>query len=47
MNGCLFLVSYLVIVNGRPRGKFKGSRVLRQGDTLSTFLFTLVVDGFK
>ena len=42
--GCLSTVSYSVFINGRSRGKFKGSRGLRQGDLLSPFLFTLVVD---
>ena len=45
IQGCLSLVDYFVIVNGRPRGKFKGTRGLRQGDPLLPFLFTLVVDG--
>ena len=44
IRGCLSLVEYSVILNGRPRGKFKGTRRLRQGDPLLPFLFTLVVD---
>ena len=45
IRGCLSLVEYFVILNGRPRGKFKGIRGLRQSDPLSPVLFTLVVDG--
>lgn len=38
--GCIFLDSYY----GRPRDKFKGEKGLRQRDSLSPFLFNLVVD---
>lgn len=33
------------MTNGRPRGKFKCSKGLQEGDPISPFLFTLVGDG--
>ena len=47
IRGCLASVSYSVLINGRPRGKFKGFKGLRQGDMLSPFLFTLVANGLS
>ena len=40
----LSTISYAVLVNGNAKGWVKASRGLRQGDSLSPFLFTLVAD---
>jgi hypothetical protein len=42
---CLTSVRYKVKFNGTLLDSFSPSRVLRQGDPLSPFLFLLVVDG--
>ena len=34
-------MSYSVLINGAPYGEFKPSRGIRQGDTLSQYLFLL------
>ncbi|RVW69473.1 Transposon TX1 uncharacterized 149 kDa protein [Vitis vinifera] len=44
MSGCLSSVSYAILVNGNAKGWVKASRGLRQGDPLSSFLFTIVAD---
>lgn len=45
--GCLYHPHYLVMINGNSKGFFNSSRDQRQGNPLSPFLFTLVVDAFN
>ena len=44
MRGSLSFVSFVVLVNGNAKRWVKASRELRQGDPLSPFLFTIIVD---
>jgi hypothetical protein len=41
--GCLHSISFVVLIYGTPYGFFRASRGLRQGCSLSPFLFLLVV----
>lgn len=45
MEGGVFTSSMSVLINGSPLKDFEVTRELRQGDPLSTFLFTLVAEG--
>ena len=44
LRGCLKSANISIMVNGKLRGNFGAKRGLRQGDSLSPFLFTLEVD---
>lgn len=44
---CTKIVSYAMLINGRPRKIFKPTRGIRQWDPISPYLFLLCVEAFS
>ncbi|GKA03716.1 reverse transcriptase domain, reverse transcriptase zinc-binding domain protein [Tanacetum coccineum] len=47
IKSCLSSASISILVNGSPSKEFKMEKGLRQGDSLSHFLFLLIVEAFQ
>ena len=44
---CVTIVSYAININGRPKGHIIPTRVIKQGDPLSPYLFLLCAEGLS